>query len=141
MTNRIECFVPLEPRGQARARHMVTKSGIGITYKAKSEQTAESKLAAYLVSAADGKRITGPIRLQLVAYLPIPKSWSKAKQEAAARGEIWPEKKPDADNILKHVLDVSQGLLFDDDKSVCQILCSKAYGARCGYDIVFEKII
>lgn len=137
---KIEMFLPIEPRGQARARHMVTKRGVGITYKSGKERLAENKLAALMVEAAKGKRIDGPIRLQVVAYIPIPNSFSKAKKSAVGRGELWPEKKPDLDNIVKHVLDVSQGLLFDDDKSICQIVASKAYGAKTGYSITFEKI-
>jgi len=140
MTNRIEFFIPLEPKGQARARHMVAANGRAITYKSGKQRLEENKLAAYMIQAAEGRRLSGPLRLQLVARIPIPGSWPKKRKAAALAGEIWPEKKPDLSNIIKNIEDVAQGLLFDDDKSICQILCSKLFAEHAGYWITFDEI-
>jgi len=137
---KISFFIPLAPKGQARARHMVAANGRAITYKSGKQRLEENKLAAYMIQAADGRRLSGPLRLQLVAHIPIPDSWPKRRKAAALSGEVWPEKKPDLSNVVKNVEDVAQGLLFDDDKSICQLLCSKAYGERAGYEITFEEI-
>jgi len=139
--NRIAFSIPLPPRGQARARHMVTKSGIGITYKAKEQKAAENKIEAYIVQAANGRRLSGPIRLQLVARVQIPASWSKKKREDAINCNIFPEVKPDLSNIIKNLEDVCNGLLFDDDKAICQIISSKVYSEHPGYDVSFSTIV
>lgn len=53
-----------------------------------------------------------PLIVSWTAYLPIPKSWSKKKQEA--HGGTMHRSKPDRDNIDKGVLDA----LFESDACV-----------------------
>lgn len=69
---------------------------------------------------ADGARAAAPANLprnprnvSWVAYLPMPKSWSK-KKRAEMRGEPH-RQKPDRDNIDKALLDA----LFKNDAGVC----------------------
>lgn len=38
-----------------------------------------------------------------------------------------PDKKPDADNILKAVLDALNGVAYEDDRQVVEVLCIKKY--------------
>lgn len=59
----------------------------------------------------------------------IPKSYSKKKREACLNYEILPTKKPDADNIIKAVLDALNGSAYEDDSQVIQVMCVKYYTA------------
>lgn len=63
--------------------------------------------------------ITGPVELRLQFFYPIPKAWSKKKQEAARLGQIVPTKKPDSSNVLKSVEDGFTGAVWVDD---CQVV-------------------
>ena len=67
----------------------------------------------------------------VTAELPIPQSWSKKKQEAALRGEIWPGKKPDLSNILKQIEDALNGIVFRDDALIVRYdLLVKRYSTQ-----------
>ena len=62
-----------------------------------------------------------PDEVHVVAYFPIPPSWSKKKQTENVgkphRSSI------DADNVLKGVLDAT----FDEDRQVNFVTCRKLY--------------
>lgn len=70
------------------------------------------------------------IELDLVAWIKVPASWPKWKRDLVLSGEdLEPAPvKPDLDNIEKAVMDGLQGVLFDDDKRVCEKDGHKWYG-------------
>jgi Holliday junction resolvase RusA-like endonuclease len=63
-----------------------------------------------------------------VAVFAPPKSASKKRQREMLAGSIYPEVKPDIDNITKTVLDALNGLAYKDDKSVVWLSAIKVYG-------------
>lgn len=71
--------------------------------------------------------ITTALRVELVIYKSIPKSFSKKKRELANEGEIYPVVKPDIDNYVKSVLDGLNGILFVDDKQIVDFRAVKKY--------------
>jgi Holliday junction resolvase RusA-like endonuclease len=48
---------------------------------------------------------TGPVMLRFTAVFPIPTSWPKALQQAAAEGKVYHCGTPDKDNIEKLIVD------------------------------------
>lgn len=71
--------------------------------------------------------ITMALRVELVIYKSIPKSFSKKKRELANEGKIYPVVKPDIDNYVKSVLDGLNGVLFIDDKQIVDFRAIKKY--------------
>jgi Holliday junction resolvase RusA-like endonuclease len=69
-----------------------------------------------------------PLSFYLRAEMPIPASWSKKKQAAALRGEVWPGKKPDLDNLTKLATDAFNTVVYRDDALICEVFASKVYG-------------
>ena len=67
------------------------------------------------------------LSVTIEVYLSIPKTTSKKKREQMLNGEIRPTKKPDTDNCIKAVLDSLNGVAFQDDKSVVEIIARKYY--------------
>ena len=132
-------IIPLTPTAQQRPRF-----ARGRTYKAKSQRINEAHLSAHLVEYAHKHRdkipLAGPIKLTLKAVMPIPPSWSKKKQDAALTGTVWPDKRPDLSNIIKQIEDVAQGILFADDKSICEISAVKRYGEVPRWEINLEVL-
>lgn len=59
----------------------------------------------------------------------VPKSYSKKRREKCLNYEEMPTKKPDADNIIKAVLDALNGTAYEDDSQVIQVMCVKYYTA------------
>lgn len=118
--------VPGVPRGKGRPRF----SG-GRAYTDGETRAYEKKIAdCYWISR-------GPVRwpegtffeVEIIAYLPIPKSASKAQRAAMELGMVLPSRKPDVDNIEKAVLDALNGVAYPDDSRVHKCSCAKYYGA------------
>ena len=90
----IEIFVPGIPCGGARAR-----GGKTTHHYTADKQRAAGEMIAYGAKAAMKGRplITGPVRLNLIAVYPWPKSWSTKKRAA----NPWKITKPDGDNLQR----------------------------------------
>ena len=70
------------------------------------------------------------VRLRMVAYFPVPQSYSKKKRGECIAGAIKPMMKPDIDNVVKAALDAMNGVVYDDDKQVFEVIVSKRYTER-----------
>jgi Holliday junction resolvase RusA-like endonuclease len=71
-----------------------------------------------------------PVRLDVLAELEIPKTWSKRKQSAALAGDVQPGKRPDLSNVIKQIEDALNGVVFTDDALVVEIAARKVYGLQ-----------
>ena len=69
----------------------------------------------------------GRVKISVIAYFKIPKSTSKRKEAEMLAGLISPTKKPDADNIIKIVLDAMNKFAFKDDTQVTKLEIEKKY--------------
>ena len=85
-------------------------------------------LVAKVAMAGAGKPapITGPLRLTVTAFMPVPASWSRKKRDAALAGAIRPTVKPDWDNIGK-MTDALKGIIWNDDTQVVDGRVVKTY--------------
>lgn len=59
-----------------------------------------------------------PLKMTIEAYFPVPKSTTKRDRERIALGQLWPTKKPDADNIAKVICDALNGVAYGDDTQI-----------------------
>lgn len=119
--------IPIEPVGQMRARHGLVKlkggKTISKTYKDEKQADREDTLKTFLARHQPTAPMTGAIAIGVKAYFSIPQSKSKKWQAQAAAGEIRHTKKPDLDNVLKHVKDcLTQMLFWKDDSLVVEYL-------------------
>ena len=117
-------FVEGQPQGKARPRF--TRAGHPFTPKktvAYEEQIRDCFLEA------NGKKLPADcyVAVSIRAVFEIPKSYSKKRKENCANGIERPAKKPDADNIIKAVLDALNGVAYEDDKQVVSVRCTKWY--------------
>lgn len=67
------------------------------------------------------------VKVTIIAYFGIPKSTSKKKEAEMLQDNISPTKKPDADNIIKIVLDAMNKFAFKDDTQVTKLEIEKKY--------------
>lgn len=81
---------------------------------------------------------TGPIRIDVTFFMPIPSSLSLKKQKELS-GQIH-YIRPDLSNLIKYVEDVAQGVLFRDDSQIHMIIARKLYSdfPRTEF-IIFEE--
>ena len=124
----ISFVVPGAPQGKARAR-TVTQGGKTHSYTpAKTAQYEALVRQTYKFSFPDEKPLTGPVLLEIRAYMPVPESWTNGKKAKALGGLIQPTTKPDADNIGKAIADALNGVAWEDDKQITYLRVTKTYG-------------
>lgn len=115
-----------EPVGKGRPRF--SRAGNFVhTYTPEKTRDYEQRVAQ-LCRVTGGKSVGAqPVLLVIKAYLPIPKSASKKAKAAMLSGETPCMKKPDADNIIKCIADALNGVAYDDDKQITDLVFSKRY--------------
>jgi Holliday junction resolvase RusA-like endonuclease len=125
-----------EPKGNGRPRF-----GKGFTYTPAKSRNYEAQLALAAAAVMNGRTpIEGPLMLTVTAFMPIPRSWSRKRQNMAAAGDILPTSRPDADNLLKS-LDGLNGITWRDDSQVVTLSLTKRYSARPRLVITINEVV
>lgn len=109
----------------------------------------DAKTLGFEAAVADEARIAmkewepfdTPMQLQLSAYYPIPKSWSKKKRQQAVDGDLHPQVKPDLDNVLKAVLDAINGVVYVDDSQVINMVATKRYSTDARIEVYVHEVL
>lgn len=117
--------VPGKPQGKARPRF---DGRSGRTYTPKSTKDYEYLVRSCYLRAYHRICLSGEITAEITAYFAPPKSVSKSKRAAMLGGKINPAVKPDADNIIKAILDALNGYAYKDDSAVVRVTAAKRYG-------------
>lgn len=68
-----------------------------------------------------------PIEISILALYSVPKYVSRKTKELMLNGRLFPTKKPDADNIIKVILDALNGLAYRDNVQICRVYFEKMY--------------
>lgn len=76
----------------------------------------------------------------IIAYYPIPKSWSKKKKALAAEQKVPKVTKPDADNIIKAVCDGLNGVAWKDDAQIVRLYCYKEYSNVPEVKVIISEV-
>lgn len=87
----------------------------------------KASIRLLIKSQYKGPLLQGPLRLDAVFHLPIPKNVSKKSRAYMIAGSILPCKRPDRTNYLKLYEDCLSGIVFVDDGQVCQGETTKRY--------------
>lgn len=120
-----EFEVPGEITGKARPR-LNTRSGK--VYTPTKTKNYEYLTRFYFTQKyQDYTPVEGRVKISIIAYFDIPKSTSKKKEAEMLANIISPTKKPDADNIVKIVLDAMNKFAFKDDTQVTKLEIEKKY--------------
>ena len=110
----------------AKARPRATRRGFVYTPAHTRKFEAHGRLAAQL-AMGDRRPIEGPVRLELLAELPIPASWSQKKRASAVTGDVLPISRPDLDNYVKSGLDSINEIVIRDDCQIVEVRARKRY--------------
>lgn len=113
--------------GKGRPRFS-TRNGFPQAYTPKKTSDYEKQIkSAYLEKYQPMMFESGAVGLVVLACIGVPKSASKKKKEHLIDYEL-PTKKPDADNIIKVVMDALNGLAYTDDSQIVNVFIRKRYG-------------
>jgi len=140
----VKFTILLPPTGQKRARSRgFVKPGGAVcaqTYKDKGQRIEENKLIALMYEHRPPEPLQGPLVLWVKAYLPIPKSMSKAKLREALERRLFPTTKPDVSNLLKQIEDVMNGVFWVDDKQIVIATVEKLYSDPPRWELRIEEL-
>lgn len=136
----IRFTVPGEPQGKGRPR--VGKVGPHVRMFTPAKTAAYEGLISHAAHLSMRGRppLTGACRIELDVVCTVPASWSQRKQRQALAGELWPTKKPDADNVLKAVCDGINGVVWVDDTQAVIVAMRKRYGPTPGVTVVVDAL-
>lgn len=131
----IKIVVPGIPKGLARNRHRIVRKKDGTQFVANylpsDSAHSQSTIRAFASQAMAGRPpLDGPIDLRVVAFMPIPASWSKKMQAAACADKVRPTGRPDADNVLKGVCDAIQEICVRNDTLFTETSIWKRFGIQ-----------
>jgi Holliday junction resolvase RusA-like endonuclease len=79
--------------------------------------------------------LPGPLAMSLTFYLPRPK--------ALPRHRTLPVVRPDLDNLVKHLCDQLEGVLYARDSQLVELILSKRYAerdGRCGLEVEVREV-
>lgn len=137
----ISFFVPGAPVGKGRPKVSSRGGKFARMYTPEKTANYESLIALAAQEAMDGNPlIAGPADVEISMFLPVPTSWSKKKQAAALLGQVYPTKKPDADNVIKAIFDGINGVVWVDDVQACDIVVRKRYADKPGVEVTVREI-
>lgn len=132
---RTELFFPFEPIPKGRPR--MTRRGRA--YTPSKTQDYERLIRDYYKNSTTDYYDCA-IRVNLVFYMPIPKSTSKKKRALMESGEIkCTTHTGDVDNLAKAILDSLNGVAYEDDSLVTSLHIRKRYGSSAGTDMVITE--
>lgn len=114
--------------GKVKAKQSVkfTKSGIKYTPHDVVEYSNYLKLC-FMRMYPNFTPLECALRVDIEVFMGIPKSFSKKKYMQAIAGNIKPTVKPDCDNIAKNICDSLNGIVYKDDKQICELRVKKTY--------------
>ena len=125
-----------EPVGKGRPRF--TKRGH--TYTPEKTKQYETLVGLCYRNIAKDYKFTSPVRVIVMAHFKIPKGKSKKVVGDMLNGHILPTKKPDVDNVAKIILDGLNGIAWEDDTQVTELVVSKYYSEEPRVSVMVEEI-
>lgn len=123
---KLEMEISGQPIGKGRPRF--TRHGHAYTPEKTKQYEQRIHAAAWAEMAKQNiDQTTRPVSLEVIAFMDIPKSWSKIKRLEAEYGAISPVAKPDLDNIVKCAADGLSNTIYADDKQITSIKARKTF--------------
>ena len=116
--------------GKAQAKQRPRMGRSGIVYTPKETLVYENYVKMCYSDYArqfEWLPYENQVKAEIDVLVAVPKSDSKAKKKAKIEGTIRPTVKPDCDNLAKSILDSLNGLAYQDDKQVVELIVKKYY--------------
>ncbi len=117
---------------QGKARHRVAHRGTRTIAYTPAKSAAYEEIVKLEYQRQCGHKFPAktPLRVNILAFCPIPKSATKRTRNGMEAGEIYPTVKPDWDNVGKIVCDALNGIAYHDDAQVVSATVDKRYGVE-----------
>ena len=125
-------IIPGQPQGKARARTFYNpRLGKHTSVTPSKTVLYENLIKTCYLRDHEGEYYEdGPLDVTIYACFEVPKSTSKKDRFRILLEELFPTKKPDADNIAKVVCDALNGMAYKDDKQIVNLTVKKRYAGE-----------
>ena len=131
-------FIPGVPKAWARAG-VLTKVKTQTGYKHldfpvhfdRTDKAWKTQVASKLDTDSPDIIFAGPLVLSLEFYLPRPRGKPKRI--------IYPDVRPDADNLAKVIKDLMKGTVYKDDAQIIDLHVYKRYATITGVKITISR--
>lgn len=144
MSDEIFFTVNGKPQGKDRPRGFIKtevvnkglagfKNGIKVKRSIGMKTTNKTASYEFLVGMLAKQQMKGrepfncPIRVDIMFFYPITKSWNKTKKNNALVGKMVPTIKPDIDNCTKAIYDALNNIVWKDDVLIVDEHISKHF--------------
>ena len=112
----------------AQARPRATRMGRGIRlYDPKKVSVYKKQLAMMCKFQYKQAPLSGPLKVEMNFFRHVQSSVSKKERKLRLSGSHRPVVKPDTDNYIKSTLDGLNGLLWEDDNQIVDLIAHKYY--------------
>ncbi len=129
----------IEPVEQARPR--ATKMGRGIRlYDPKKVSVYKKQLAMMCQLQYKNDPVTGPLKVELTFFRHVQSSVSKKERKLRLSGSHRPVVKPDTDNYIKSTLDGLNGILWEDDNQIVDLIAHKYYSDQPRVEVEVNEV-
>lgn len=129
----------IEPVEQARPR--ATRMGRGIRlYDPKKVSVYKKQLAMMCRFQYKQAPLAGPLKVEMNFFRHVQSSVSKKERKLRLSGSHRPVVKPDTDNYIKSTLDGLNGLLWEDDNQIVDLVAHKYYSDKPRVEIEVTKL-
>ena len=116
----------IEPVEQARPR--ATRMGRGIRlYDPKKVSVYKKQLGMMCRFQYKQAPLAGPLKVEMNFFRHVQSSVSKKERKLRLSGRHRPVVKPDTDNYIKSTLDGLNGILWEDDNQIVDLIAHKYY--------------
>lgn len=129
----------IEPVEQARPR--ATRMGRGIRlYDPKKVSVYKKQLGMMCRFQYKQAPLAGPLKVEMNFFRHVQSSVSKKELKLRLSGSHRPVVKPDTDNYIKSTLDGLNGLLWEDDNQIVDLVAHKYYSDKPRVEIEVTKL-
>lgn len=136
----VKFTIPGTPMGKGRPK-FARRGKFTTTYTPETTANYENLVQLYFgQETRNSVLLIGAIKVDIVAYFPIPKSTSKKKADLMRTGTIKPTKKPDFDNIGKIICDALNGIAYHDDSAIVDGRVQKFYSDTPRVEVALTEI-
>ena len=71
--------------------------------------------------------LSGPVKVSITFYMPIPKQTSKMHRRQMINGKSVPIKRPDLDNLAYLITNAMNEIVYEDDRQIVDLVLRKRY--------------
>lgn len=135
MTFKVMMKIYGEPVAKGRPRF--TRQGRAYT-PAKTKGYEDEIKSIALGAMAGREPLETPVAAYVYITYAIPESYSKKRKADCLEGRERP-KKNDIDNVCKAILDACNGIVYLDDKQVCDLHATKRFGDVPMVEVLFRE--